>query len=409
MTDDLYCPENGLKRAQELYARAAGAGASVFLHNGSTMGIHTMLMLWAREGDKVLLPRNAHLSAVNACVLGGMEPVWMPVTQLDDGYCFVREETVLAAMDANPDAKTVMVTRPDYFGCGIRLDRIACRAHSLGMKLVADEAHGAHFPWQTAMMPAGALGADAWVQSVHKTLPGLTGSAVLHLKEEGCVPAALRIIRREQTSSPSFLLMRSIDDGRAWMDEHGRERLSSLTSKLDSLRTRLQAYGYRDPRSDWSGYGIEADPSRLVIEAPQGGHELVAALAAHGIDAEAADHRRVILLFSAMTKAEDLSALERALTMIVPGKGNIARIPDISVLPQKVLPVRRAAMADCEAVPLEKAAGRISAVPAGLYPPGVPQVMPGERITVSVTDMLQSAGTRGRFGVEDGGILCVRQ
>lgn len=101
-TDDLYCPQHGLNEAQKLYAKAVGAGASLFLHNGSTMGIHAMLMLWAREGDTVLLPRNAHLSASNACVLGGMNVVWMPVTQLSDGLCYVSEETVLEMMGRYP-------------------------------------------------------------------------------------------------------------------------------------------------------------------------------------------------------------------------------------------------------------------------------------------------------------------
>ena len=178
-TDDLYAAEGGLREAMRLYAQAAGAAKTIFLHNGSTAGNHVMLQLYAREGETVLLPRNAHLSAVNACVLGGMRVKWIPVRCTPDGYCYLAEEDVLAALRANPDARAMLLVRPDYYGGAMREDvfrRIAAAAHCQGTKVVVDEAHGAHFPWCDGMTSAGALGADAWVQSVHKTLMGLTGS-----------------------------------------------------------------------------------------------------------------------------------------------------------------------------------------------------------------------------------------
>lgn len=207
-----------------------------------------------------------------------------------------------------------MVTRPDYFGCGIPLRRIAEKAHSLGMRLVVDEAHGAHLPWDEGMESAGALGADAWVQSVHKTLFGLTGSAVLHLHDEMDGPAALRIIRRQQTSSPSFILMRSIDDSRAWMELHGRERLHQLRSALNELRQQLPGLGYADAQCEWHAVGLETEDTRLVINAPQGGHKLAEQLAQRGVDAEMADDRRVVLLFSAMTTPRDVERIRQILT-----------------------------------------------------------------------------------------------
>lgn len=225
-TDDLYAAEGGLREAMRLYAQAAGAAKTIFLHNGSTAGNHVILQLYAREGETVLLPRNAHLSAVNACVLGGMRVKWMPVRCTPDGYCYLAEEDVLAALRANPDARVMLLVRPDYYGGAMREDvfrRIAAAAHRQGTKVVVDEAHGAHFPWCDGMTSAGALDADAWVQSVHKTLMGLTGSAVLHLADSADEKRAWTLLRREQTSSPSFLLMLSIDDSaRGWkrMVEH---------------------------------------------------------------------------------------------------------------------------------------------------------------------------------------------
>ena len=108
-TDDLYAAEGGLREAMRLYAQAAGAAKTIFLHNGSTAGNHVMLQLYAREGETVLLPRNAHLSAVNACVLGGMRVKWMPVRCTPDGYCYLAEEDVLAALRANLDARAMLL------------------------------------------------------------------------------------------------------------------------------------------------------------------------------------------------------------------------------------------------------------------------------------------------------------
>ena len=231
-TDDFYGASAGIAQAQALYAAFAGAGATLFLHNSTTAGIHAMLEMYAGEGDTVLLPRNAHLSATAACVLGGIEPVWMPVTVTPDGYAYVPEDTVLAALETHPEAKTVLLTRPDYYGGAVPMARIVKKARAMGIRVLADEAHGAQWPCMAAPLSAGVCGADAWVQSAHKTLPAFTGSAVLNLRDAADRPAAMRVLRREQTSSPSFLLLRSVDDARAWMTEHGACALRRLTERL---------------------------------------------------------------------------------------------------------------------------------------------------------------------------------
>ena len=197
MTDDLYAPEKGIAKAQELYARAAGAAHTLMLTNGSTSGIHVMVQLWCREGDVILLPRNAHLSAVNGCIMGGVKVRWIPLTMTADGLCYMKEADVIAAMDAHPEAKAVVLAGVDYYGCMLPLERIIAQAHRRGMRVAVDEAHGAHLPWMTGVKSAGAWGADAWVQSVHKTLSGLTGTAVLHLADARDHARALTLLRRE--------------------------------------------------------------------------------------------------------------------------------------------------------------------------------------------------------------------
>lgn len=407
LTDDLYAPENGILQAEKLYARAAGAAETLFLHNGSTSGIHVMLQLWAREGDTVLLPRNAHLSAVNACIMGGLKVRWIPVTQTADGYCYVREEDVLAALQHHPEAKTLLLTRPDYYGCCIGLERIICAAHAQGTKVVVDEAHGAHFPWLESMQSAGTLGADAWVQSVHKTLPGLTGSAVLHLQNSADRERAIRLLRREQTSSPSFVMMMSIDDARAMMEDKGAAELQRIVTRAEEIRALLPQLGYQDGRTAWQALGLTMDPSRLVIAAPQGGAALAEALQARGIDVEMHDHHRVVLILSAQDTDEDFMRLGDALKDIPATAVELPVLPKVNALPECIMEVRPAVMADCEAVPLHQAAGRIAAVPAGLYPPGIPLVCPGEMIDAGMVAWLKSAAPQGRFGVEGDCLLCV--
>lgn len=406
-TDDLYAPERGIAQAQRLYARAAGAACSLMLTNGSTMGMHVMLQLYAREGDTVLLPRDAHLSAVNACIMGGLRVRWIPAAMTADGLCHICEADVLTAMAQYPQARALLLTRPDYYGGCIALERIARAAHERGIRLVVDEAHGAHFPWLAGVQSAGACGADAWVQSVHKTLPGLTGAAVLHLADEADRPAAVRLLRRGQTSSPSFVHMLSIDDAREYMDLYGRERLSRVVAAADALRRKLPVLGYADAHGAWREVGLTFDPTRMVIDAPQGGAALADALAERGVDVEMHDLRRVVLILTAMDEPEDILHVADVLATIPPTPGDIEMLPPLTALPPRAMEVRPAAMAPCENVPLTQCEGRIAAVSAGLYPPGIPLICPGETITAEVVRRLTKRKQQECFGVEGDTLICV--
>ena len=408
MTDDLYAPENGLAQAQTLYAGAAGAGATLFMHNGSTAGIHAMVQLYAGEGDTVILPRNAHLSAANGCVLGGVRAAWIPVTQLPDGYCYIAEADALAAMEEHPHAKAILLTRPDFYGGCLPLERIVAKAREMGIRVLVDEAHGAHLPWLEGVASAGEMGADAWVQSVHKTLPGLTGAAVMHLRDAGDKARAMRILRREQTSSPNFVLLMSIDDARAYMEETGREKLAQTAKFADILRKILPVTGYEESHSQWRHTGLQFDPTRLVLHAPQGGAALAEILRHNGVDAEMADIRRVVLILSCMDGPGDIFRLVGILRENPPSGKVLPMLPDMRGLPEKKMELRQAALADCEHVDMPHAAGRVAAASAGLYPPGIPLVCPGEVITDEMVELLSRAGSRGRFGLEGESLLCVK-
>ncbi|MDO4838739.1 MAG: aminotransferase class I/II-fold pyridoxal phosphate-dependent enzyme [Clostridia bacterium] len=409
-TDDLYVPERGIAEAERLYAKAAGAGTTLLLHNGSTVGIHVMLQLWAREGDTVLLPRNAHLSAMNACIIGGLRPAWMQVTRRQDGYCYLQPEDVLQAIHQHPEAKTLLLTRPDYYGGCMPLKAIIAAAHEAGIRVVVDEAHGAHLPWmEGGIQSAGVYGADAWVQSVHKTLPGLTGSAVLHLKDPEDGGRALQLLRREQTSSPSFLLMMSMDDARAWMEAEGKTRLAATVAAANALRVRLQSTTYREAHALWQATGMQFDPTRLVIDAPEGGERLAQRLRMQGIEVEMHDPWRVVMILTCMDSPEEIRHIGEVLARLAEEPPVHCLIMEENApLPQQAMTPRKAVMSETKRVPIRQAVQEIAAVSAGLYPPGIPLVCPGERITAETAEQLAKAAPQQRFGTEGDTILCVK-
>ncbi len=410
-TDDLFRPHGAIVRAEERYAARVGAGATLFLTGGATAGIHAMLSLWTREGDTVLLSRRCHLSAINACIVAGLKPVWIQTTVSEDGYAYVTERDVLAAIRRHPEASAVLLTHPDYLGGMFPLGAGAEEAHARGMRLLADEAHGAHFPWMEGRLSAGDQGADAWVQSCHKTLPALTGTAVLHLRDGGDAARARALVARIGSTSPSYLLVRSIDDAFAWMEAEGAPRLRETQRLLARLRGELPSMGYADGSASLRsriGGNYQFDPTRLVIDAPQRGGALAAALAARGWDVEAGDPWRIICIVTAMDGARELSGFADALRQIQPEPVSVKpRTWMPSSMPEQVMTPRQAVMAETCLYPLSAAEGRVTAVSAGLYPPGVPLVVPGERLGRETLELLRSAPGAHCFGLEKEEIRCV--
>lgn len=409
VTDDLYAPAGAVKKAQERMAAAYGAAHTLMLTGGSTAGILTMLLYAASPGDTVILPRNAHHSCLSACILGDLRPVYVPLKTLPDGYGYAPEAVFLKAIAAHPEARAVLVTRPDYYGGMVPLARIAEAAHEKGMRLLVDEAHGAHLNWLGDFLTAAANGADLWVQSAHKTLPALTAGAMLHLAKGEDARRALQRLRLVQTSSPAFYLMKSLDDAVAWMEENGKAALAALRERLAGFRPRLADWGLADAHDSWRALPMEFDPTRLVIASSGGGYALASFLSKQGIDVEMADAARIVCVLTVMDGPETFSRLSSALEKVPRPAVRAPLFPASCPLPRQVLPPRQAAFARQEPVPLSRAAGRICGVSAGLYPPGTPIVAPGEEITAEVLEILLSAPEENRFGLWEGQLVCVAQ
>lgn len=389
-TDDLYAPAGAIAEAERLAAQSFGAAHTIMLTGGSTAGLMAMLLSTLAPGDSLILPRNMHHAALSACIWGGIDALFT-----DD---------ILAQIQRTPAAKAVLVTYPDYYGRCIDLPAIITAAHASGMRVLVDEAHGAHFAFWDAPKSSGALGADAWVQSAHKTLPALTGAAWLHLAAGMDAARARRTLRMVQTSSPPFPILRSLDEARAWMDANGRDALTALLAMLAKTREGItQLSGYTNIHSD--------DPTRLVIGTRERGHSGLAIqemLSAQRVDVEMADNSCIVCICTVMDTPETLTALLTALDTI----------PQLAPLPQpaqsvpppgrRILPIREAALSAHAPVPLTEAPGRTAATSAGMYPPGIPLILPGEEITVACAEALASLPDSRRFGVENGCLICVK-
>ncbi len=403
-TDDLHEPQGPYRELAQRLRRLYGAGASLPLVGGSTRGVQLMILTALRPGETLLLPRDAHLSAWSACALGGVEAVPIPL-RLDEetGLAELAEEDVLTAMEAHPEARALLLTRPDYYGRLPDYGRIAQAARARGLKLLVDEAHGAHLRF-LGLTDAEALGADLWTQSLHKTLPALTPCAVLHLRSAGDLPAARRLHRMLETSSPSSLLLHSMERALDELEAGGEEKLKKLAQRCTALRKELSADArFRGTAAFAARYAL--DPTRLVIDVRGTGLSGTAAaeaLRAQNVDVEMAGESTLVCLPSIASEEADFDALRRALQALPVGE---RAVPAAEPLPRpgmRACSVREAAFGAVRGVPLERAAGCIAAGSVGLYPPGVPLCAPGERLTEESARALRRAQERGRtvFGLD---------
>ena len=409
LTDDLYKPTGAIQRAQELAAKSAGAAHTLMLSGGSTAGMHAMLLYAACKGEKVILPRNVHISAVHLCAVAGLTPVFVPVSYTPQGRPYLTAEQYERTMEEHPDAKAVLVLSPDYYGTLGTVGETAKLAHERGMLLLCDEAHGAAMNWIHPENSAIRQGADLVVQSAHKTLPALTAGAWLHAADTIDHALLLRRLRMVQTSSPSFITMLSLDDARAWMDEHGRQAGADLLQALKDFRIKAAGLGYTDGQAGLPK-AVKSDPLRLVLDAPQGGFRLEEQLEEMGIDVELSDACGVGCILSLRDGAHRLERLLSALERIPATADATAKAPTPPAIPPRAMPLDQAAFAPTEAVTIAQAAGRVSAGQVGLYPPGVAVLTAGETITPEIAGWLSAMPRNRLFGLDENGMLiCVKE
>ena len=384
-SDDLYDPQGPLLELERTLAKRAGSRQAFILTDGSSAGVRIICMCLsaaASEGT-VLISRSVHRSVADGCVLAGLEPVFLPDCELADAVV--------------PGVAAVFVTSPDYRGKTADLRLLRQRCDRAGALLAADEAHGAHLPYLG--MPCASAYADICVQSMHKTMGALTQAAVLHVNSDALVPYARRFRRMLCTSSPSYLIMESMEAAAEYYPLHAAEFLD----RVRSLRAALIARGitlYEPPG---------CDPARLCVLTKASGFDVADRLIRAGIVPEMADGESVVFILTPYDR--DYAPLPDKLARCIAECSCGESLPEMPVPPAggRALPMRAAALSPAELLPLSLAEGRISAVCAGLYPPGVPCIYPGELITRHHTEYLAACGSRASvFGLQDGLIAVTR-
>lgn len=401
--DNICNPIGVIKEAETLAAYAYGADHGYFLVNGTTSGVQAMIMSACEPGDKVIIPRNAHKSAVAGLIISGAIPIYIqPEVNEELGIAMgVSVESVEQTIGRHPDAKAVFLINPTYYGASSNIKDIVRIAHRNAMAVLVDEAHGAHIGFHEEFpMSAMELGADMSAVSLHKTGGSLTQSSLLLLREGIIDPFTVKKnLNLMQTTSGSYLLMASLDVARKQLAVNGQELLTNVLALSRDARDRinqiegLYAFGTEligDP-------GVYAfDESKLGVNVRKlglTGFEVYDILRdEYNIQAELADYYNIMAIISLGDTKEALDALVDALADIamkhrrddeIKMVNNILNNPDVIISP------RDAYYSNKRVVKLEEAEGEISGESIMAYPPGIPVVTPGERITKEMIAHIQ--------------------
>lgn len=383
--DDIHRPFDGCLRAQQLAARAYGSERCYFLVNGSTCGNHAMLMAALDPGDTVLVPRNAHSSTVGGLLLSEARPhFYQPPYDEEMGVFHpLTPDLLLPLLKSAPQAKALFVTAPTYYGAACDIDSLVALAHQQNLIVLVDEAWGAHLAFHPDLPPSAvSAGADLVVQSSHKLVSGMSQAAILHANGDRVDRARLEsVLRLLQTTSPSCLLVASLDTARRQLAQFGRPLLDRVLELAARARTGLGASGailwHRRP-------GVHAwDDSRVVFRLPGfTGYEVERRLRReHNLQVEMSDQQNVVALITLGHTLEQIDLLVAAVAELAakpPEHACAPRVPHLPALPERRLSLRQAFLARWESVPLEQAAGRVCVDTVCPYPPGIPWLLPGE-------------------------------
>ncbi|SHH04298.1 arginine decarboxylase [Thermosyntropha lipolytica DSM 11003] len=395
-------PTGVIAEAEELCAEAFGAEHAYFLVNGTTSGVQAMIMSACSPGDKIIIPRNAHKSVIGGIILSGAVPVYVqPEINTELGIAMgVSVEKVKAAIREHPDAKAVFVINPTYYGVVSDLKSIVNIAHAYGMAVLVDEAHGAHMYFHDDFpLTAMEAGADMSAASMHKTAGSMTQSSVLLLNSKTIMPSTVRqVLNLTYTSSGSYLLLCSLDVARKQMATRGRELLSRTLDLARETRYQLnridEIYAFGKELKGTPGC-FDFDETKLGINiAGLGytGYQMEAKLRReYNIQIELADLYNILAIMSIADRRENLKALVKALTEIAhksnrKGLINSTRIP---YHPEMVVTPREAFYSPKKVIRLEDAAGEIAGENIMAYPPGIPVVCMGERITSDIVEYIK--------------------
>lgn len=381
--DSLYHADGVLQACEVRAAAIFGSRGSFLSAGGCSQAIKAMLSLAVSPGGRVAMGRNAHFSAVSAAGLIGFEPVW-----LYPGASGVVEAREVEVALSEGSADAVYLTSPDYYGRLCDIPDIAAVCRRFGTPLLVDNAHGSHLHFLKEERHPLSLGADMTACSLHKTLPVLTGGALLNIGREAFLPDARERMALFGSTSPSYLIMGSVDLCLDWLEREGRAAFSRLEERADALRDFARRLGYALPEG-------ECDPVRFTLPLAKNRIPVADAMAAFRETCmwEYCDETAMVFILTPFHEEEDFTRLGEGLSRLAPKMGTAAPLqrPDFPRA-EAVLPVREALFAPAESLPIGEAAGRVSAELVCPCPPGIPVAVPGERLEVETLSLLQKSG-----------------
>jgi len=405
--DNLGHPISIIRDAEELAADAFGASHAFLMIGGTTSSVQTMILSTCKAGDKIILPRNVHKSAINALVLCGAIPIYieMSVDPKIGIALGLENDRVAQAIKDHPDAQAILINNPTYYGICSDLKGLTEMAHEAGMMVLVDEAHGAHLHF-TDKLPISAMdaGADMAAVSMHKSGGSLTQSSLLLIGEQMNPEYVRQIINLTQSTSASYLLMASLDISRRNLALRGKESFEKVIELSEYARREINVIGgyYAYSKELIDGVSVcDFDVTKLSVYT-QGigltGIEVYDLLRdEYDIQIEFGDIGNILAYISIGDRIQDIERLVGALADIKrlysrDGKDLIA---GEYIQPELVLSPQEAFYSERKSLSLDESVGQVCGEFVMCYPPGIPILAPGERITREIVDYIQFAKERG--------------
>lgn len=404
--DNLFAPESIIKEAQELAAKTFGADQSWFLVNGSTCGIMAAILATVGEGEKILLPRNIHQSAISGLILSGAMPIFVhpPYDRHWDLNYGLTPKSIEQAFHIHPDIKAVLILSPTYQGVCPNIEAIASIVHRHHVPLIVDEAHGSHFKFHPDLPPTALeLGADLVIQSTHKTLGAMTQSSMLHCRGFRINPQKInRALQLVESTSPSYLLLASLDVAREQMAINGEQLWTKTLHLAQQARQELTKIKGIKVFNPGQQNGIQYfDQTRLTVDVTGlgfTGYEADEIFTEElNVIAELPLRRSLTFMITFGNMKEDIDKLIKAFKTLGNyqpqqpffEQPNLTQFDDLQLYDLPPLSPRQAYFTANQTIPIETSINQISAELICPYPPGIPVIMPGERITSEKIAILQ--------------------
>lgn len=405
--DDLHHADGIIKEAQQRAAKLYGADRCYYLVNGSTCGILSAISATTKKGDKIIVARNCHKSVYHALYLRELQPVYVyPEVSDYNIQGQIRKEDIQEILEQNTDIKAVIITSPTYDGVVSNIAEIAKLVHAYNIPLIVDEAHGAHFGLDESM-PQNAinLGADCVIVSIHKTLPAFTQTALLLVNEgKADCQKIEEFLDIYETSSPSYILMAGIEKCIRVMTENSKELFARLNQNLDGFYKKMRALQKLHVliEEDFKDKAFEFDRTKILISTENTditGHQLKEILTdRYQIELEMSCENYALAIATVMDEEDGFRRLAEALIEI-DSNCNIQKtscsIREIYTKPERKYEIHEIDNFSKEKVSLQQTEGKISSEYIYFYPPGIPILVPGERINSQNIKAIEEAIAQG--------------